>query len=135
MRVGLISPYDLGRHGGVQDQVLQLAAWLEAAGHEVAVAGPGTGPVGTTSLGEPTVITVNGAAAPIRLDPWVGRAIAGAMRGCDVVHVHEPLMPMTSLGRSLSRSASRWTRSRISALGTRATVRGEAMLSKTLKLG
>ena len=106
MRIGLISPYDLGRHGGVQDQVLQLAAWLEDAGHEVAVAGPGIGPAGTTSLGEPTVITVNGAAAPIRLDPWVGRAIAGVMHGCDVVHVHEPLMPMVGLAAGRLRGSA-----------------------------
>jgi len=97
MRIGLISPYDLGRHGGVQDQVLQLGKWLDEEGHDVVVAGPGTGPAGTVSLGDATVITVNGAAAPIRLDPKVGSAIAAATPGCDVVHVHEPLMPMVGL--------------------------------------
>jgi phosphatidylinositol alpha-mannosyltransferase len=97
VKVGLVSPYDLGRHGGVQAQVLQLGSWLEEEGHEVVVVGPGAGPAGTVSLGDATVITVNGAAAPIRLDPKVGSAIAAATAGCDVVHVHEPLMPMVGL--------------------------------------
>ena len=41
MRVGLVSPYDLGRPGGVQDQVIRLAGWLRDAGHESLVVGTG----------------------------------------------------------------------------------------------
>ncbi len=106
MKVGLVSPYDLGRHGGVQDQVLQLGRWLEEDGHEVVIAGPGVGPTGTVSLGDPTVITVNGAAAPIRLDPRVGATLGAAVAGCDVVHVHEPLMPMVGLAAGRLRATT-----------------------------
>jgi phosphatidylinositol alpha-mannosyltransferase len=94
MKVGLVSPYDLGRYGGVQDQVLKLSEWLGDAGHETVVIGPGDGPDGTISLGPARVITVNGAAAPIRLDPRVRGALQETLGGCDVVHAHEPLMPM-----------------------------------------
>jgi len=40
MRVGLVSPYDLGRPGGVQDQVIRLAGWLSDAGHDPLIVGP-----------------------------------------------------------------------------------------------
>jgi phosphatidylinositol alpha-mannosyltransferase len=94
VKIGLVSPYDLGRFGGVQDQVLMLSEWLRTAGHETVVVGPGDGPAGAVSLGSATVVTVNGAAAPIRLDPRVRSSLQEALGGCDVVHVHEPLMPM-----------------------------------------
>lgn len=43
MRIVQISPYDLSRHGGVQQHVLSLAAELRRRGHEVLVIGPGRG--------------------------------------------------------------------------------------------
>lgn len=102
MRVGLVCPYDLAEFGGVQNQVVSLAEWLGEAGHEVLVVGPGEeGPDGAVLLGSTTVIPANGAATPIRLNPSAGRAVAAAVAECDVVHVHEPLMPMVSLGAML----------------------------------
>ena len=41
MRVVQVSPYDLSRHGGVQQHILSLAAELRRRGHEVLVVGPG----------------------------------------------------------------------------------------------
>ena len=94
MRIALVSPYDLGKLGGVQSQVLHLAEWLRDDGHTTVVLGPGKGPPNTISLGPATVINVNGAAAPIRLDPRVGTQLQDYAGDSDVVHVHEPLMPM-----------------------------------------
>jgi phosphatidylinositol alpha-mannosyltransferase len=97
MRIGLVSPYDLGRPGGVQDQVIRLAGWLRDAGHEARVVGPGTeGPDGAVLLGPTTVVPANRAKTPIRLDPRVGRELTSALSGVDVIHVHEPLMPAVS---------------------------------------
>jgi phosphatidylinositol alpha-mannosyltransferase len=97
VRVAIVCPYDLGRFGGVQDQALNLAAWLNDAGHDTWVVGPGKGPAGTCSVGPARVVNVNRSAAPISLNPAVGSAVAEATSGADVVHVHEPLMPMVSL--------------------------------------
>ena len=97
MRVGLVSPYDLGRPGGVQDQVIRLAGWLRDAGHTPLIVGPGTeGPDGAILLGPTTVVPANRAKTPIRLDPRVGRDLAVALGDVDVIHVHEPLMPAVS---------------------------------------
>ncbi len=97
MKVGLVSPYDLGRPGGVQDQVIRLAGWLRDAGHEPRIVGPGTeGPGGAILLGSTRVVTANRARTPIRLDPRVGRELAAALGDVDVIHVHEPLMPAVS---------------------------------------
>jgi phosphatidylinositol alpha-mannosyltransferase len=97
MKVGLVSPYDLGRPGGVQDQVIRLARWLSDAGHDPRVVGPGIeGPDGAILLGPTTVIPANRAKTPIRLDPRVGRELTAALSDVDVIHVHEPLMPTVS---------------------------------------
>jgi len=97
MRVGLVSPYDLGRPGGVQDQVIRLSGWLRDAGHDAVVVGPGTeGPDDAILLGPTTVVPANRAQTPIRLDPRVGRQLTAALSGVDVIHVHEPLMPTIS---------------------------------------
>jgi phosphatidylinositol alpha-mannosyltransferase len=99
MRVGLVCPYDLGRFGGVQNQVGELASWLAAAGHEALIVGPGeSGPDGAVLLGPARLVAANGAATPIRLDPRAAARVAEAVAECDVVHVHEPLMPSVSLG-------------------------------------
>ncbi|MEA3501287.1 MAG: glycosyltransferase family 4 protein [Actinomycetota bacterium] len=97
MKVGLVSPYDLGRPGGVQDQVIRLSGWLREAGHETVIVGPGTeGPDGARLLGATTVVPANRAATPIRLHPGVARDLTAALADVDVIHVHEPLMPAVS---------------------------------------
>lgn len=99
MKVGLVCPYDLGALGGVQNQVSTLAGWLQEEGHDAVIVGPGeSGPQGAVLVGPVTVVPANGAATPIRLDPRVAGAVAEAVADCDVVHIHEPLMPAVSLG-------------------------------------
>jgi len=101
MHVAIVSPYDLGKPGGVQDQVIRLAGWLEHAGHSATVIGPGTkGPPGAVLVAGTSVVKANAAATPIALDPRVRSKIRDATAGADVVHIHEPLMPMVSLTAS-----------------------------------
>ncbi len=112
MRVALVCPYDLGIPGGVQDQVIRLREWLSTAGHEAWIVAPGTSehedaagegvagpslPPGTVVVGSSTVVRANRSAAPIALDPRVARRVRSAVRGADVVHIHEPFMPIVSL--------------------------------------
>lgn len=94
MRVGIVSPYDLGLPGGVQDQAIRLSGWLNALGHESIVVGPGEeGPPGAVLLGATRVIKANRASTPIAVNPRISRVLKEVLEGVDVVHVHEPLMP------------------------------------------
>jgi len=97
VKIGLVCPYDLGRHGGVQDQVVRLAGWLRGRGHETVLVGAGEdgedSPDGSVRLGRATVLPGNRSAVPIMIDPRVGSRLQHALAGCDVVHVHEPFMP------------------------------------------
>ncbi|NND01372.1 MAG: glycosyltransferase family 4 protein [Acidimicrobiia bacterium] len=103
MKVALVSPYDIGRFGGVQNQVTLLAAALRSRGHDAWVVAPGdsaTQPV--RSLGKSMNWSVNDSTAPIKLNPVLVGRMRAAVADADVVHVHEPLMPLVGL-------AARWT--------------------------
>ncbi|MGI9666975.1 MAG: glycosyltransferase family 4 protein [Acidimicrobiia bacterium] len=98
MNVAIICPYDLGMPGGVQDQAERLVGWLESAGHDATLIGPGTsGPEGSVLLGSTMVIPANKSAVPVAIDPRVARKVKEAVAEADVVHIHEPLMPVVSL--------------------------------------
>ncbi len=98
MKIGLVSPYDLSRPGGVQAQVLGLAKSLEAGGDEPLVIGPEL-PDGISGvdLGRSFVVPGNGSKVPISIDPTVRRVMRSVAASFDVLHVHEPLMPTVSL--------------------------------------
>ena len=105
MRVGLVCPYDLGAHGGVQDQVIRLRRWLHDAGHDVVLVGPGNTDVpGFVSAGPTTVVPANGAATPVALSSLAAARVRRALENVDVAHIHEPLMPRVSLA-ALRRAA------------------------------
>ena len=107
LRVGLVCPYALDVPGGVQNQVLGLAAYLRQAGHDVRVLAPGglpdeaygLEPARFTSAGAAVGVRYNGSVAPLALGPlaaarsrrWV------AAHAVDLLHVHEPLVPSASL--------------------------------------
>jgi phosphatidylinositol alpha-mannosyltransferase len=98
LRVGLVSPYDLSVPGGVQAQVLGLARYLGAHGDEALVIGPGLpDEVVGVDLGSSVAIPGNGSKVPISVDPAARRLIKEAVARLDLLHVHEPLMPMASL--------------------------------------
>jgi phosphatidylinositol alpha-mannosyltransferase len=98
IRVGVVSPYDLSIPGGVQAQVLGLAGYLSRQGDEAIVIGPGL-PSGVNGLdlGSSVTIPGNGSMVPISLDPRVRGKLDGAVADLDLLHVHEPLMPLVSL--------------------------------------
>lgn len=97
MRIGLVSPYDLSKPGGVQSQVRDLAEHLSRAGDDVVIIGPGL-PAGLDGidLGRSLSIPGNRSKVPLSVDPRVSRIIENASRDLDLLHVHEPLMPVAS---------------------------------------
>src|SRR2546423_8467478 len=112
MRVGLVCPYSLTLPGGVQGQVLGLARSLRAMGHDARVLGPCDGPppdVGVTPLGECVPLAANGSVAPIAPDASCALRTLRAMwdEGCDVLHLHEPLVPGPTMTALLAGSAPR----------------------------
>lgn len=101
MRVALVCPYDVAVPGGVQAHVLALAEHLGGAGDEVTVvapAGEGTEPV-VTGVGGSIGVPFNESVAPVALSPLAARRALREVRrfGPDVVHVHEPAIPVVSL--------------------------------------
>ncbi len=106
MRIAIVSPYDLGVPGGVQSHAIHLAEALRAAGDEVEVLGPGdAGAQG--SLGRSMRVPFNGSVAPITLDPRAARLLRARLTTFrpDVVHVHEPLVPVVGLAAVRTRVA------------------------------
>lgn len=104
MKIAMVCPYDLERPGGVQDQAIKLCSWLQEAGHDAWLIGPGgSGPSGARLVGPVTVITANGASTPITLSPGAWRRTAEAVSDADVVHIHEPFMPIVSQAATVAR--------------------------------
>ncbi|MFU8840214.1 MAG: glycosyltransferase family 4 protein, partial [Nitriliruptoraceae bacterium] len=106
MRIAIVSPYDLAVPGGVQSHVRLLAAALRRAGDRVVVVGAGTpgvgrpdGGVAEVTVGSSRGVAFNGSVAPIALSPAAARRTRAVLTALapDVVHVHEPLVPMVGL--------------------------------------
>jgi phosphatidylinositol alpha-mannosyltransferase len=103
VRVAVVCPYDLSAPGGVQDQVVSIVEWLREEGQDAWAVAPGeAGPTETHHVGGIVRVPANRSRAPIALDPRVVRRVRSAIRGADVVHIHEPLMPMVSLAALLA---------------------------------
>jgi len=103
VKVAIVSPYDLGLPGGVQDQAIRLAQWIADLGHEATLIGPGeNGPEGAVLLGATRQIKANRASTPIMVDPRVAKRLRDAVTDADVVHIHEPFMPFVSTAATLT---------------------------------
>lgn len=94
MRVAVVCPYDLAQPGGVQQLTLELVARLRTSGHDAWLVGPGPD---APTVGSTIGVRSNSAVAPVALAPGVLRRVPEALRGAEVVHIHEPLIPLVSL--------------------------------------
>ncbi|MCY4623208.1 MAG: glycosyltransferase family 4 protein [bacterium] len=95
MRVAVISPYALDIPGGVQQQVLGLVEHLRRQGQEAIAVGPAAGSgAGRADAGRSLMFPVNRSRAPIALSPMAVRRVRAAVAGADLVHVHEPMVPL-----------------------------------------
>ena len=110
MKILLVCPYDWDAPGGVQVHIRQLAGELGARGHRTTILAPGSRPssdAGVRIVGRPVRVPYRGTVAPISFSPGSWRRIRSAMRSFDpdVIHVHEPLTPSTSMLAVLAASA------------------------------
>lgn len=95
MRVGIVCPYDLDVDGGVQQLCLELATRLAAGGDEAAVVGPGSG---TESVGRARTLRGNRSSVPLTLERRSMEATRRRLMDVEVVHVHEPFIPLVGWG-------------------------------------
>jgi phosphatidylinositol alpha-mannosyltransferase len=111
MKVLLACPYDWASPGGVQVQVRELAERLRARDHRTLIVAPGpdaSADGGVRIVGRPVRVPYGGKVAPISFSPGAWLRLRSAMRafGPDVVHVHEPFTPSTSMLATLAATAS-----------------------------
>jgi phosphatidyl-myo-inositol alpha-mannosyltransferase len=103
MRIAHVSPYDHQVSGGVREHVVNLARQHRGLGHDVTIVAPASRPEELPPdvvCASTSVVALPGAGsiARISLSPAVFPRMARILgRGrFDVVHVHEPLLPMVS---------------------------------------
>jgi phosphatidyl-myo-inositol alpha-mannosyltransferase len=116
VRICLVSPYSWSFPGGVMEHIDSMVVHLERRGHEVEVLAPndpldlrtrllhpklgrhGPLPARVTPVGRSIPLPSNGSLANVAFSPTVYRAVRRAMRARppEVVHVHEPLVPLAS---------------------------------------
>jgi len=98
LRIGICAPYDLGRHGGVNSHIRAQAAALRRLGHEVSVFGASSAPLtdGEVSLGPCVSLVIGNTETGFGADPRSWRRVREffRQRQFDVIHMHEPLMPL-----------------------------------------
>jgi len=102
MKIALVSPYDWAVPGGVNSHVRPLAAQFIRAGHSVQVIAPSSRRgshdceyltvIGESVIGLPASGSVANVSLSFDLGPRVKRILAH--EGFDVVHIHEPFMPL-----------------------------------------
>jgi len=101
MKIALVSPYDFAFPGGVGRHVTNLERRFTAMGHEVKVIAPASKPVGEfgdrfirigTPIPFPASDSVIRVSISLHLAPTIKEVLA--REKFDVVHLHEPFMPM-----------------------------------------
>jgi phosphatidylinositol alpha-mannosyltransferase len=102
MRIVQVCPYSWDAYGGVQAHVRHLSASLIRRGHEVLVLAPGDAEPAepyVRIVGRPFRVRFNGSVVPLCIDPVSAGVVRDALEefAPDIVHVHEPLSPSTSM--------------------------------------
>ena len=102
VKIALVSPYSLDHPGGVSEHVLHLRQEFARLGHEVVAMAPRgerggleVAP-GFYGIGRTITIPANGARARLTFDVTLYGHVKALMRreDFDVVHLHEPLVPV-----------------------------------------
>lgn len=99
MKIALVSPYDWCVEGGVKSHIAHLAAFFRQWGHDVTIFAPASDPEQVAGqcvvMGRPWSMRVSGSVARITF-AWSSPAVKKVLADgdFDVVHLHEPLMPL-----------------------------------------
>ena len=101
MKIALVSPYDFAYPGGVCNHIACLEHQFNRLGHDVRIIAPASKAMPTFGerfipIGKPRPLPVSGSIARITLSPWLSSRIKAVLdrEKFDIVHLHEPLMPM-----------------------------------------
>jgi phosphatidylinositol alpha-mannosyltransferase len=106
VKILLVSPFDFGHAGGVNEHIVQLDRQFQRMGHDTRILAPASPDVGETDdghlyqLGTSVPLKTNGSTSRITLSPavtWRVRQFLQAQH-FDVIHIHEPMTPMLPLG-------------------------------------
>jgi phosphatidylinositol alpha-mannosyltransferase len=101
LRIGVVCPYDLAEPGGVQQVAIDLCTHLRRGGDEVILVGAGSyahhrpGHDDTTVMvGRGFRVRANDSIVPLTLSPLSWRRVRAALSEVDVIHLHEPMVPL-----------------------------------------
>ena len=105
MKIALVSPYDFTWPGGVTVHISHLADQFTNMGHDVKILAPHSpsrelpDKGNFVPLGRSVPVPAGGSIARVSLSVWLHRRIRNflASERFDVVHLHEPLMPVLPL--------------------------------------
>jgi phosphatidylinositol alpha-mannosyltransferase len=101
VKIALVSPYDFAHPGGVILHIAYLERYFTKMGHEVKVIAPASRAIPDFGdrfipIGRPRPIPSSGSIARVTVSLWLAPKIKEvlAREQFDVIHLHEPLMPM-----------------------------------------
>ncbi len=101
MKIALVSPYDFAHPGGVTNHISALERHFTRMGHEVKVIAPASRAVSTFGdrfipIGKPRPIPASGSIIRITISLRLASTIKAVLsqENFDIIHLHEPLMPM-----------------------------------------
>jgi phosphatidylinositol alpha-mannosyltransferase len=103
VKVGLVCPYSWDVPGGVRSHVADLAMALRDHGHDISVLAPVEDPSDlppwVVDGGRPIAVPYNGSVARLSIGVKATRRVRQWIRegDFDVLHVHEPVAPSTSM--------------------------------------
>jgi len=105
MKIALVSPYDFFYPGGVVNHIISLEHQLIKMGHEVRIIAPASKGFTASSdrfipIGKPRSIPSSGSICRVTISLRLSSTIKAALdrEKFDIIHLHEPFMPMLCTG-------------------------------------